>query len=101
METQLPKQEELSMITCSYAPDFNRCERLCLSVDRWVSDEIIHWLVVPKRDLALFKALSNNRRNVVAVEDVVPGRYPPVTNGGWTIATLEQLPKCPRVTSSK
>ncbi|WOJ97792.1 DUF6492 family protein [Congregibacter brevis] len=85
MQTLQPQQEELSMITCSYAPDFNRCERLCLSVDRWVSEEIIHWLVVPKRDIALFKALSNSRRNVVAVEDAVPGRFRqlPASNKWW------------------
>lgn len=67
--------EELSMITCSYAPDFQRCQRLCRSVDRWVSGDIAHWLVVPARDVAMFRTLSNGRRHVVAVEDVVPGKF--------------------------
>ncbi|MFK8040881.1 DUF6492 family protein [Congregibacter sp.] len=85
MQTQQHNQEELSMITCSYAPDFNRCARLCSSVDHWVSSDIMHWLVVPARDLAVFNQLSNSRRNVVAVEEIVPGdfRQLPLSNRWW------------------
>ncbi|EAQ96646.1 DUF6492 family protein [Congregibacter litoralis] len=75
MQKHAHHPEELSMITCSYAPDFNRCERLCRSVDRWVSGDITHWLVVPARDLSRFRKLSNGRRNIVAVEDIVPGSF--------------------------
>ncbi|MEM6301260.1 MAG: DUF6492 family protein [Pseudomonadota bacterium] len=76
---------ELAIITCSYAPDFERCQRLCRSVDQWVDREIAHRLIVPSRDLQLFRPLEDGRRTVVCVEDVVPGPYwqLPSTNRWW------------------
>jgi hypothetical protein len=67
--------QELALITCSYAPDFARCQRLCRSVDRWVSGDIKHQLIVPARDIKLFRSLESDRRSVVAVEDVVPANF--------------------------
>jgi hypothetical protein len=66
---------ELALITCSYAPDILRCRRMCHSVDRWVAGDIKHLLIVPARDVPLFRALENGRRSVLAVEDVVPGKF--------------------------
>ena len=76
---------QFAIITCSYRPDFHRCQRLCASIDKWVQPEIEHVLIVPKRDLNLFKALSSERRKVVSVESIVPGRYTqlPFTNKWW------------------
>jgi hypothetical protein len=76
---------QFAIITCSYSPDFHRCQRLCESIDKWVQPEIEHVLIVPKRDLNLFKALSSERRKVVSVESIVPGRYIqlPFTNKWW------------------
>ncbi|WP_439100784.1 DUF6492 family protein [Congregibacter sp.] len=76
---------DIGMVTCTYEPDFDSCRILCRSVDRWVSGDITHWLVVPARDVALFRQLSNGRRSVIAVEDVVPGyfRQLPRSNRWW------------------
>jgi hypothetical protein len=65
----------LAMISCSYAPDRDRCRRLCQSVDRWVDPAIRHYLVVPARDRQLFQALAGSRREIVSVEDILPGTY--------------------------
>jgi hypothetical protein len=77
--------EKMEMITCSHAPDLVRCQRLCASVDEFVEPEIRHTLVVPRRDLALFRPLQNQRRRVMAVQDVVPGnhRQLPFVNRLW------------------
>lgn len=76
---------EMALITCSYAPDFQRCHRLCQSIDRWVPGDIAHRVIVPARDLPLFRPLENARRSVLAVEDVVPGPFwqLPRTNKWW------------------
>ena len=66
----------LSLVTCSYRPDLARCENLCASVDRHVGREHHHTLVVPYRDLPLFRRLQSHRRSVVAVQDILPARYP-------------------------
>ncbi len=76
---------EIALITCSYGPDFQRCQRMCRSVDRWVSGDITHRLILPARDLARFRSLENSRRSIVTVEDVVPGPFwqLPVTQRWW------------------
>ena len=67
--------EHLEIITCSYGPDRARCARLCESVDRFVALPARHTLVVPARDLPLFKSFERPHRRVLAVEDVLPARF--------------------------
>ena len=71
------KQQEnpMALVTCSYRPDFARCERLCASVDSYVGSEHHHYIVVPHRDLPLFRQLQSHRRSVVAVQDILPASY--------------------------
>jgi hypothetical protein len=69
------QQSAIALITCSYGPDLHRCRRLCRSIDRWVSTEIEHVVIVPARDLEEFKVLESARRSVVTVEDTVPGSF--------------------------
>lgn len=66
---------DLAIVTCSYGPDYHRCERLCRSVDRWVDSDIKHILIVPERDKPLFDKLASDRREVRTVQETVPGRY--------------------------
>jgi hypothetical protein len=77
--------EALTIITCSYGPDAQRCRRLCQSVDRYVTDNIEHWLIVPRRDGSLFSDLHGGRRRVCFTEDLVPGHFRqfPLTNKMW------------------
>jgi hypothetical protein len=66
---------KIAIVTCSYGPDFQRCERLCHSIDRWVDTAIKHILIVPHRDLVKFSVLKSERRIVKSVQSVVPGSY--------------------------
>ena len=38
-----------TLVTCSYAPDYDRCVRLCASVERFVDQSVPHILIVPAR----------------------------------------------------
>lgn len=62
----------LSLVTCSYAPDFERCERLCRSVERHCDASIPHLLLVPQRDTRLFAKLAGGRVRVVPVQSLLP-----------------------------
>ena len=75
--TAIDKQTDspMSLVTCSYRPDFARCETLCASVDRYVGREHHHFIVVPDRDLPLFRPLQSHRRSIVAVQDILPASY--------------------------
>ncbi|PZQ11918.1 MAG: hypothetical protein DI565_17205 [Ancylobacter novellus] len=58
--------------TCSFRGDFESCRTLCESVDRFVDGSIEHWLIVPSRDLDLFRGLGGRRRRVVAEDAFLP-----------------------------
>jgi len=75
----------LAMITCSYAPDLERCRRLCRSVDRWADPAIRHYVIVPARDRHLFATLGGTRREILSVQDILPGTYRqlPFTQRWW------------------
>lgn len=76
---------KLELITCSYLPDADRCERLCRSVDQFVAKDIAHTLIVPRRDYDTFAPLANSRRRVLKTEDVVPGHFRqlPISQRWW------------------
>lgn len=65
----------ITIITCSYGPDAQRCRRLCRSIDSFVPSTIEHCIIVPRRDYPLFRDLHNGRRRVHVTEEVVPGNF--------------------------
>ncbi|MDR3637129.1 MAG: DUF6492 family protein [Isosphaeraceae bacterium] len=76
---------KLTIVTPSYRNDLERCELLCRSVDRFASSELGHVVVVDRRDVARFRHLAGPRREIVAVEDVLPRWIlrAPLTRGWW------------------
>lgn len=62
----------LSLITCSYGPDLDRCRTLCASVARHVDPAIEHVLIVPRRDRDAFAPLAGDRTRLVTVESILP-----------------------------
>ncbi len=74
-----------ALITPSYGPDFERCRLLCQTVERHVTGEFEHHLIVDARDKALFSQLAGPRTRVVTVESVMPWwlRRLPATRRWW------------------
>lgn len=60
-----------AIVTPTYRNDFKLAQRLCASIDRHVDPAIVHHVVVPKRDAALFAALANDRRQIVLKDAVL------------------------------
>lgn len=86
----LEQNRNIAFVTCSYGPDYQRCSRLCDSMDEFVDSDFEHVIIVPKRDMAKFMQLHGGRRRVVSVEETVPGFYIqlPFSNKWWLDAQL-------------
>jgi len=61
-----------AIVTPSFRLDFERCALLCESVQRFVAPAVRHYLVIDRRDVEMFRPLSNARTEIVVVEDVIP-----------------------------
>jgi hypothetical protein len=65
-------KKRVALVTPSYAADFERCKLLCESVDRFVSDEVDHYILVDNGDYAQFSELTGRKRHVVNELDILP-----------------------------
>ncbi len=63
---------KFALITPSYAPDFERCNLLCESVQQRLTRPFNHYVIVDERDLALFRKLENSNTTVLTVESILP-----------------------------
>ncbi|MDB9526891.1 DUF6492 family protein [Oscillatoria sp. CS-180] len=69
---QAQTDSKIALITLSYAPDFERCKLLVESVERCLTDDVHHYIIVDRRDVALFKPLVSSRSSLRVVEDLLP-----------------------------
>lgn len=101
--TTSSRKHSLALVTCSYRPDLSRCANLCASIDALVACDYHHYVVVPARDLSLFRHLESPYRSVVATQDVMPAQFFHLPllkkwwldSGGWPIRgwMMQQLTK--------
>jgi hypothetical protein len=63
---------EFAIVTATYAGDLSRCRLLCASIDRFVSNMSMHYLVVDDIDLPLFRPLEGPRRKVIGERSLLP-----------------------------
>jgi hypothetical protein len=64
--------DKLAIITTTYRNDLDCCKILCESIDRFVPSDIMHYLFVEDRDVALFRFLGNERRKVYSQNLIKP-----------------------------
>lgn len=78
-------QPSIGIITPSYPPDFERCRLLVESVQKHVSPQVTHFLVVKQKDAALFNTLRGPNVEVLIAEDILPWwlRKIPLVRNGW------------------
>ena len=75
---------KFALITPSYAPDFERCKLLVESVERCLTDESRHYIVVDHRDVDLFRQLTSSKVCLLVVEELLPPWiYRVPTSKGW------------------
>lgn len=66
------KKFDFCIITPSYAPDLEKCQLLCWSIDRFVSSWTNHYIIVDQRDLRLFRQLEGANRKIIPKESILP-----------------------------
>jgi hypothetical protein len=65
--------ESVAFVTKSYAPDLERCELLCRSIEV-LAPSTRHWIIVDSRDLKAFRSLESPTTQVVTTEELLPRR---------------------------
>jgi hypothetical protein len=63
----------VAFVTKSYAPDLERCELLCRSIEL-LAPATRHWIIVDSRDLSAFRSLENAMTRIVTTEELLPRR---------------------------
>ena len=63
---------DFEIITPSRGLDFERCQLLCQTIDRFVGGSFRHIVVVDRSDYQLFKPLRNSVRDVIEIESLLP-----------------------------
>ena len=63
---------DFAIITPSRGLDFERCQLLCQTIDRFVGGSFRHIVVVDRSDYQLFKPLRNSVRDVIEIESLLP-----------------------------
>jgi Family of unknown function (DUF6492) len=63
----------VAFVTKSYAPDLERCELLCRSIEL-LAPGARHWIIVDSRDRAAFRGLEDATTRIVTTEELLPRR---------------------------
>jgi hypothetical protein len=97
-------RHRFAIVTPSYYVDFEHCRWLVETVNRYVPEDVPHYLIVDRADRDLFAPLRSSRTRVLFKEDVLRGRLrqvpfarrwwvglkmPPVR--GWIVQQLTKL----------
>ncbi|WP_157732876.1 DUF6492 family protein [Bosea sp. AS-1] len=61
-----------ALATPSYRGDVDRCRLLCASIDRFVSGQAMHYLLVEDRDVPLFRDLEGPKRRILPESQLLP-----------------------------
>jgi hypothetical protein len=74
-----------AIITPSYEPDFERCRILSWSINNFISSKFTHYIIVPERDLNLFRQLQKLNTEIITVESILPNwiKRLPYTKKWW------------------
>lgn len=82
---------QLAIVTPSYSRDFDRCRLTVESIDRYLSNELKHYLIIDRRDIPMFRALEGSRTQIVVAEELLPPwivRLPKVRKVWMSFKTL-------------
>ena len=64
--------KKIAFVTQSYKDDYNECNLLCDSIDRFAPLEIMHFIFVNDEDYDLFKPLQSDRRVIYKKSIILP-----------------------------
>ena len=67
-----PSTPTNALVTVTFWKDFERFKMQAESMDRWVPQDVPHYVFVDGPDLPLFRPFDSGRRKVLVVEDLLP-----------------------------
>jgi hypothetical protein len=65
----------LAVVTPSYSPDFDLYRAMHTSVLAHTPEDVVHHVVTPDRDVAVFSALESARCRIWPLSDLIPRRF--------------------------
>jgi hypothetical protein len=79
------QQLNFCIVTPSYAPDFERCRLLAWSLEAFAPASVKHYIIVPERDLSLFRQIKQRNNEIITVESILPIwiQRLPLVKGWW------------------
>lgn len=84
--------KSVAILTPSFRPDFDRLVRLHKSIIEFTDDSVLHHVIVPRRDVALFRSLAAPRMRVWAEADFLPAGFVATDGVAATIKKVRFLP---------
>ncbi len=81
MKSHAVDQNKTAIISPSYNRDFQRCQLLCDSIDRFVSEPVDHYILVDDHDYRLFASLAGSKRHIINENDILPTWFKSVRPG--------------------
>ncbi|SMF30899.1 DUF6492 family protein [Pseudobacteriovorax antillogorgiicola] len=84
--------KSFAIITPSYHVDAERCALLVDSFRKYITENAKHYIIVPKKDRALFEPMAGGRVEILFQDDLMPGWLLPLffTSKWWL--SLKTLP---------
>lgn len=67
------KKYNFCIVTPSYAPDFERCQLLSQSIEKFISPaNTTHYILVDRKDLKLFRKIKEKNTQIIPKESILP-----------------------------
>jgi hypothetical protein len=82
----------MSVITKSFAPDFELCADLHRSVLEYAPESVHHHIIVPRHDLKLFSRLAGSRTHICCDADFLPNSFLASPFGNFTVNLRQPFP---------
>jgi hypothetical protein len=84
---------QIAIVTPSYERDFDLCVLLNRSVLAFAAENVRHYIIVPHRDLNIFRAVTSERTVVLSQEEIAPRGFVQLPHlSRWWYSTASAIP---------
>lgn len=84
--------ERMSVVTPSFAPDFELCKDLHRSILEYAPESVHHHIIVPRSDISLFQRLAGPRTHIRCEAEFLPRSFVPMPLSKFTVNLRRPIP---------
>ncbi|MGL3107818.1 DUF6492 family protein [Bradyrhizobium sp. BR 1432] len=84
--------KRMSVITPSFAPDFELCKDLHRSILEYAPESVHHHIIVPRSDISLFQRLAGPRTHIRCEAEFLPSSFVPMPLTKFTVNLRQPIP---------